>query len=348
MKLIKSIALILALMFVMVGCGQGTSYIASYNNTKIPAGIYLYFMNNNMYQAATLVVDKTKDPLTQTIDGKKGSEWVVDKTKEDLLAYIATEAESERLNITIEKETVDAITSSLNEMWENDKSRYEDKGISKDSVLKAVLSQQKKAKVLEAYYGEGGEKSATEEELKKYYVDSYARINQIVVSKSIKKNDELIPASGETLAKIKEDAKRYFDMLNGGEDFDTVLYTSEKEAAAAEGLEAPEAHEHEDEFTHDTIVTKGQPYFPEAYISQIFGTEVGKAGLYEDDNMYVVFVRKDINANPEDFEKRKAQMGLFMKSEVIDSELAEAALTMGATLNDAALKRYDPKGFSKR
>ncbi|GEM_PF-3919088 len=349
MKLIKSIALILSLMLVMVGCGgKEASYIATYNDTKIPAGIYLYYMNGNIYQAATLALDKGKSPLDQNVEGKKGSEWVLEKTKEDILAYIAVEAESERLKITLDQETIDSITGTLNDLWERDGTQYEKKGISKDSIMKAVLAEQKKAKVLEAYYGEGGEKRATEEELKQYYQQSYARISQIVVSKTVKKDDQQVPASGDALAKIKENANRYFKMLEGGQDFDTVLYTYEKEAAAAEGKEEPKPHEHNDAFGHDIIVTKGQPYYPEAYITQIFGTEVGKVGLYEDDNMYIVFVRKDLNANPEDYEKRKSQLGMFMKSEVIDTELAQAALDMGAALNDSAVTKYDPKSFSKR
>lgn len=349
MKLIKSMALVLSLMLVMTGCaGKEVGYIASYNDTKIPAGIYLYYMNGNIYEAAAKVLDKGKDPFDQTIDGKKGSQWIVEKTQENLLAYIATEAESERLKITLDQETIDSIQSSLNDLWERDGTRYEKKGISKDSILKAVLTEQKKAKVLEAYYGEGGEKSATEEELKEYYQTSYARINQIIISKMVTKDDGQIPASGDTLAKIKENANRYFKMLESGEDFSSVLYTSKKDAAAAEGKEEPKPQEDEDAFANDIIVTKGQPYYPEAYISQIFATEVGKVGIYEDDNMYIVFVRKDVNANPEDFEKRKPQLGAFMKSEVINSELAQLALDMGATLNDSAVKKYEPKSFSKR
>lgn len=349
MKLIKSMALILSLMLVLVGCGgKEAGYIATYNDTKIPAGIYLYYMNGNIYQAATLALDKTKSPLDQMIEGKKGSEWVLEKTKEDLLAYIAVEAESQRLNITVDQETADSLTGTLNDLWERDGTRYQKKGISKDSIMKAALAEQKKAKVLEAYYAEGGEKSVTQEELKEYYQQSYARINQIVVGKTVKKDNEQVPASGDTLAKIKEDANRYYKMLESGQDFDTVLQTFKKEAAAAEGKEEPQPKEPKDAFENDIVVAKGQPYFPEAYISQIFATEQGKVGLYEDDSMYIVFVRKDINANPEDFEKRKPQLGVFMKSEVIDTELAKTALDMGAALNDSAVKKYDPKSFSKR
>lgn len=349
MKFIKSMSLILALMLTLAGCsGTDTANVAAYNDTKVPAGVYLYYMINNIYNASTLAENKDKSPLKQTIEGKNGNEWVIDKTKEDLMAHIAADVEFDRLKLTLTEETKGSVINAVKDTWENDASYYEKNGISKESLLEAALNYQKRSLVLENYYGENGEKSVSDSDALKYYEENYARINHLVISKSVESNGEQVPLSGEALVKVKEQANSYFEMLKKGESFETVLVAKEKADAAAQSKEEPAAHEHDNEFAHDIIVTKGQPYFPEKYLSQLFASEIGKPGFYEEDAMYIVFLRKDVNANPKDFETRKSQIGIFMQSENFNSELAEVAKTLDITVNDNAIKRYKPSNIKQK
>ncbi len=342
-KKLISILLASSMLVTLSACstGEDTAYIAQVGEEQIPAGVYSYGLINSYSAAAGMVIDPNKDMFDQTIDGIATEDWIVNETLDSMKAFIAVNEEFERLGLELTEEEIELAAVQANAEWETYGSIYEENGISKETIVLLSENNAKSQHVYEAYYSEDGEKQASEEEIKAYYDENYARVNQLLIEKQTTLDSgETVPLSGEALMAVRDQANSYYDRLSSGENFNEIMLEFQTEKAANEGTEYEADFEVEDPYAHDLIISKTQMYFEPDYLSQVFVTEVGGYGLYERDEYYIIFAREDLYEDPQDFEDRKENLGLTVAGTNYRADLLAAAEAIDIVMNDKAVAAF--------
>lgn len=337
------LALLMAL--TLVSCGGDSSYIATYKDEKIPAGVYLYQLVNATQSAYAKVEDSTKDVLKQTVDGENAALWIEKNAQKEMKRYLAVEQKFEELGLTLSSEAESAAVTQANTDWSNYGEWYEKNGISKDSLMKVYRNSAKKQQVFLAYYDEGGQKAVSDEELKTYFEENYVKVKYLGVSyDTTKTGDELTAAKAEA----QKTAEEYLARAKDGESMDALIqdYSNQQKVAnAAEGENVSivdPAGVAED--TYATFLSKdGGTSFGEQFAARMKDMNAGGMEVVEGTSKYYVLAKYDVLEKEDDFASRRTSLLQKMKGDEYEAMLDEIAGGMNITLNEAALNRYTAK-----
>jgi hypothetical protein len=248
-------------------CGQDSTIAATIDGMQIPAGIFINFQSMAYSDAMTevaasaeetaatttqnsdgtpvITVSTTAPPLLKdTIDGIAVPTWINDKAIEYMREYAAVEKRFTDLGLSF-TDNADATTLAyINQNWEYFEPQLDELGISRDSYEKAVLNGVKRTELQSYYYGKGGEFAISDEDIKKYLLDNYARIDYI--SMELRDGEgNLLKSEGK--AERKAMAEEYIKRAEAGEDFDSLLaeyvdyYAALQEEAAKAAADAAAA-----------------------------------------------------------------------------------------------------------
>jgi len=246
---------------------------------------------------------------------------------------------------------------------------YTKAGISKESFSLASTLLAKEDKIYESMYGADGTDAVPDAEWRKVLQEDYVRYRKI--SMSIKDGDGVdLPA--EDLAELEKLGKDYTARLAEGESFTAIKEEyqtyldekaetseeeeiseeeaeiaeeeeiSEEEAAEAEE-ETGEAEEEADENKNDYI-TKNDG--EDEIVKKVAEMELNKPEFYKTETEYCVLVRLDIMEREDLYDRFRENIVYDLKYDGFKEmlgEKADALLTSEVKLNDAAIKRYDPR-----
>ncbi len=172
------------------GCSD-TTYGLIINDTKIPAGVYIYYALEAHNSALTTLKEENPDLDTSDADAVKAcsiegvavSEWIQNKATELCTNYQAVEDKFAELNLTLDEEDKANINSMVEYYWSYYQDYYESCGISEASYKKVITSTYKTQEVFLYYYGTEGEYGVPEDELLQYYIDNNIRCEYITMKK---------------------------------------------------------------------------------------------------------------------------------------------------------------------
>lgn len=206
----KALCLCLALCLCagMGACySEDKTWAAKHGDDVMPIGAYIYYLSSAYTEAGNLVSANEK-VLEGTIDGQGVKEWTKDRALAYVGAYYYICDKFDELGLTLTQEDLDAIDSNTSTYWSYFKASMESTGISEESFKKAFAEHNMRAQmVLQALYGEGGEKEVPESELLDYYLENYDSYEYFYVSKS--KMDE----DGNSVALSDEEKQDMLDTL---------------------------------------------------------------------------------------------------------------------------------------
>lgn len=205
---------------------EDLTWVAKHGDDVMPIGAYIYYMSSAYTEAGNRVSanDKIWDA---SIDGQKVPEWIKDRALNYVGAYYYICDQFDELGLTLTEEDLDAIDTGASNMWSYYKSSMEAIGISEASFKKAYAEHNVRAQlVLQALYGEGGEKEIPESELTDYYVDNYWSYEYMYVSKS--KFDEegnSVALEDDEKQELLDTLQEYADQVNSGDKTFSEVYT---------------------------------------------------------------------------------------------------------------------------
>ncbi len=172
------------------GCSD-TTYGLIVNDTKVPAGIYIYYAMQAHDSALSMLKDENPDFDTadtaavkaSTIEGVDTVTWIQNKATDLCATYVAVEEKFTELGLQLDDEAEANIDDMVEYTWSYYKDFYETNGVSENSYRKLVTSSYKTEEVFLYYYGTEGELGASEEELKEFYIENNMRAEIIKMQK---------------------------------------------------------------------------------------------------------------------------------------------------------------------
>lgn len=345
----KMLCLLLAVVLCLLplgGCviGSDTQVIATVEGEDVPAGVYLYYLLNGYLQAASLVENPYADPLGQQVDGQPAEEYIAGYAMDEFKKYAATGPLFEELGLALTTAETASVISSLESSWESNQALFTDNGISRESLEKATYATLQQQLIYDYYYGEDGTEKLSDQQLADHFQAEYARVSMLVFEKF---DESGIALEESAMQQVRDQAEGYLQRAMAGEDFDGLAIEWETQQLGdsfdPEGEDLAQfGHSHDDPFAHDTIIHQQKSYMPAGFLEEAFAAPVGEAQLYEDNYYLVVYLRKDILANPEDLETYRAVLTSDLAMPLLEEKLLARAAQLELVFNEKAVKRYTP------
>lgn len=382
----------------VAGCAD-VSTIGSIDDQTINAGIYLLYEQTAISEAQQEVDDQLKAMGTSSssienfsyynynVQDKTFSQYVQDRTLEQVKQYVAIQNKFDELKLTLTDEEKDEVKTSVKKMWDTEISyygystgttygeNYENAGISKKSYEAVQLVNKMSNKVFDAYYEENGISATDEKDIATYFYDNYGRFQIIQVSLTEGNGDKITTDEGKKAK--KEQAQGYVDRILAGEDYDTVYHeyedlvakekaeaeaesnsgasssqvsstvSSTSEAVSDDATSSGTSDSEEENHDHEFLLSKTDTSPSEEFIKWAFELDTDKGGVYEDDTVYYAVVRRDIKEREDWLAKNHSDILHLMKDDDYNAMLNETAKDYALDLNNDALNKYKPENLKK-
>lgn len=371
-KRIIAVLMTAAMALSLTACSD-TSWIVRTDSETVPAGMYIYYQTEGYTAAGYELIQEDTQYYYYLIygisymDATVGDITVPEYMNQYALAmskqYIAVNELFDELGLELSEDETAAVEQQVRTFWNNNSEQCEKVGIGKESLKKAMLSAVKREKVFDAYYEVGGINGTTEEDIKVYIEDNYARIKYMTFNFADSADDAVDEARKSEALEL---AQSYLDRLNAGEDADALMEEHEAELAAADeeseeseeesaaeseleeaedGDTAEEAEaEEEDPYAYETIIAKDGEYPSEKFVNYVF-TEVntGEPKLVQDDtNIYLVY-KLDILERDDFYTENYDSIISTMFDSDFTSILNKEVEALNVEVNEKSVKRYKPE-----
>lgn len=220
LKKIAAAAVSIALASTMVGCtptiGGGTSTAMSVDGYDVPAGLFIYYTMQGYNEAAKILNEqngtepKVKDVKNSTIDSVDASDWIQNKATDYCVDFITIVKEFDSIGGELSQEDIESAENMAAYYFAQD-SRLDENGVSLDTMEKMAQMSYKEQAVFKHYYGFDGTEGCTEEELKDYFDENFARVKYVSIS--------LVDDEGEALGEdeqreLRKMAEKYAQQVN--------------------------------------------------------------------------------------------------------------------------------------
>lgn len=345
----RAAALLLALVltFSFTGCySEEKTWAAKLGDTTLPIGGYIYFLSSAYADAAELVDSETK-VMKAEIEGQPAKDWILDRAMDYVNRFFWIDSEMARLGLEMTEadyEEAAYLTSAYWSMVDGDKlsSEY---GVSRES-FDYVYSQYnvKYLRVFEALYGEGGELEVPLSEIEEHYNSTYYNYEYFTVPMA--KPDE----EGKPVEMTEEEA------ADLAEELEAVRTDIEKGTTTVE--DAAKKYAEMYELENSSYVTEinnaygmTMTYVPAEFAEKLSEMVTDDVTVFEADQYMVVLKKLPIEGTVEEkLSDRAERIDLLIElksNEYLELIDAGAAELTGVTMNEKAIKSYQPKMFSE-
>ncbi len=276
-QITKLLAVLLAVAFMLAGCQTAdTSWVYSYQDNTMPAGVYICMLLNaygdavnklqeaqnaelaalqesvgDDYQVDTADLisnQKPKKIYKMELDGMPVSDWMVQRAEKSVREYYAVQNKMRELGLSLSQSDVDSALASAASAVQATPEFYKKNGIAESSLALMLQNEYAVHQLFHALYEEGGEFEVGQEELKSYFDQKYSKIKMMYFLKADESDlSEEEAADSEQAAKLVEEknqalrqkAEGYLTRLKAGEAIEDLHTEYEKEVAkeSAEGTD---------------------------------------------------------------------------------------------------------------
>lgn len=195
LKKIKRIAACitgLAVILTCTGCtiGKGTANALTVDGTQVKSGIYIYYSYSALQEAiskakendSSIKEDDEKALKKCKIDGTDFMTWIQDKATDNCAYHVAVNKHFDELKLTLSDEDKEKLEQYVDSSWEQNGDMFTKSGIGKESIHEVMETSFKSDEIFDAYYGEGGSKGITDEQVREYYEKNNARVKYVKIA----------------------------------------------------------------------------------------------------------------------------------------------------------------------
>lgn len=256
-------ALCLSLSAALAGCtpsiGGNTASALTVDGYEVPAGMFIYYTIQGYNEAANIVANqnggaevKTKDVRNSNIDSISSTDWIQNKATEYCVDFANIQREYDAIGSELTQEEKDE-AADMAAYYYNMNPMLAENGVSLDSMLKMAENTYKEQAVFEYYYGFDGTDGCTEEELKDYFDENYARIKYVTIKLT---DDEGEKVSADVERKLRNMADSYAKQINSkSSELDKMLEVNAVQESYEEYVASQTTAAYEDEAVTTTTTT---------------------------------------------------------------------------------------------
>ena len=224
-----------AMLSSLTACGQNTTWAADIDGARIPAGMFIFYLQGAYYDAQTKIQEAASteaatpenaaqtetepDVFSSQVDGISAKEWIYNEATRQMQEYAAVEAKFEEYGLVITPEDEEAAELYCEQMWDYGGEFYTEMGVSKESYYAMYLNNEKRSMLFDSLYAEGGAYGVPDSEVKTYLDENYAMINYIEMEL---KDGEGNLLKSEGKAERMAMAESYVERYKNGEDLDAL------------------------------------------------------------------------------------------------------------------------------
>lgn len=196
--------------------GSGSRTALTVDGYDVNAGIFIYYTMQAYSEAVTeLTGEDGTAPDLETVKSSKigdvdSEDWIQDKATEYCRDYVSLLKEFEAIGGELSAEDKDQ-AASMAEYYYNSDSRNETNGISLDSMKKVAESTYIEQEIFKHYYGFDSEYGCSEDELKDYFEENFARVKYFSISLTDSAGE---PLTADEVRQRKKMAEDYVKQIN--------------------------------------------------------------------------------------------------------------------------------------
>lgn len=340
-----------ALAVSLTACGGDTSWAYKDSTSTVTSGLYLYYLTQATSQAESKVELADKETVFtkgKEIDGKSTSDWINQETEKACKQYLAVNSKFKELEMELTEEDQDTIDQQVEYYYPSFDAYYlfSTRGIGKESYRLAVENNIKYSKLFEKYYKPDGIEPVSEDEMKTFYNDNYAKVKMITMSKTDSSTSQAM--SEEQVSALKETANGYLTRINdSGESIDTI--NTEYKAATATTDTTSGTDTSSTELSY-TFFYKEGTNMADSVKTAVFETAQidGPAITFEDDNAVYILQKYDHKSDPADYQKYTDSVLQYMRSDEFEAKVEEWTNAASADTNKSALSKYTAKKLNDK
>ncbi len=358
---------IFAVVFSMTGCGD-TSWIVKVDDVTVNSGMYIYYQGVGYTSAVyTLAADDSTyyyyylfgySLLDETVDDTTVREYMNEYAVDMCKQYVVVSKLFDELGLELTETELENINTQVANTWEQNSETYEAAGISEDTIEKVAIATIKEEDVFNAYYEVGGLNGTTEDDIKDYLEENYARIKYITFEFSESSDDAV---DEDYKAEMLEVANSYLERAEAGESMDDLIAEYDEILAAAEAeesenedaeeeteddtedveVEETESDEEEDPYANESIVSIEGDSPSEKFINYVFTVcNVGEYAVIQDDTCFYLVERLDILERDDLYEANRDSYLEALFDDAYTTLINEKLATYDVEVNEKSVKRY--------
>lgn len=227
MKTIKKITAVTAALTLassLASCtpsiGGGSQTAVTIGGHDIPSGVFIYYTLQGYSEASAIIQGENttapeKDEIRNAnIDNIDSTSWIQNKATEYCTDFAGIVNEFEAIGGKLTAEQLDEAEKMAQYYYSMDP-RLPENGVSLDSMLEIAKSTYMEQEIFKHYYDFDGEKGCSEEELKDYFDENFARIKYVSISLKDESGEKVSPEKERELRKLAADYAKQVNAKTG-------------------------------------------------------------------------------------------------------------------------------------
>ncbi len=325
-----AVILILCMCASFAACySEDNLWAAKNENATLPIGGYIYYLASGYSEAQPLIADDV-EVLNGVIDGQSAKDYIKQKALDYTKTFFYIADKFVEYGFEIDEEAQTTITSSTDSMWSYYQPSMEAMGVSKESFNEAYsVFNHKYNEVFYYTYGPDGDKSLSDDEIRKYYEEenfSYEQISFPITKTNEEGESE--DMTDEEKAEVMATAESYKQQI---EDGTITMEEAANQYMALQVLESSPYYKS----TGKTATPSGDTQTAVAELKE------NELTIVETSTLYILTKRLPIAEEADAMladETQKESVLSAMKSEEFRDDVNEAAKSVeGITFNDSAI-----------
>lgn len=219
-KKFTAMAVSVTLASALFGCtpsyGSGSRTAMSIDGYEVPAGLFIYYTMQGYTEAKSLLNEQNgkdyemKDVKNSQIDSLDATDWIQNKAADYCLDFVTIRKEFENIGGELSQEDIEEAEKMAAYYYAQD-SRLDKNGVSLETMEAMAQMTYMEQAVFDYYYGFEGSEGCSEDELKDYFDENFARVKYLEISLV---DDEGNALGDDEQRELRKMAEKYAKQIN--------------------------------------------------------------------------------------------------------------------------------------
>lgn len=317
----KIIALLLALLLLacLTACSANGDYALTVSDFNVPSGLYAYYLNEVM-----------SDPKAYSVESGD-SEKISEKAAELCRECVAADKLMKESKITLDLYLKSDAAQDTESIWSLFGAYYKSVGVQKTDITLVNTFNAQKKQLVQYYYGAGGKKPVSEDDLKERFVEIYIGFKgfEVAVTKTNAKG-ETVDMTEKEKAAVEAELRSLAKKVDSGDlsiDEANKKYLSSKGVVVTDSLQL-------------TLTKKNDPMYESSFFKKLSTLDYGRAAIIKSGkSIYVVQREKIAGADSEVFSQHRTEILEEIKLADVEKMISNKAQKLEITVNEKNAKK---------